>query len=186
MSGRLRKPSVLISVSRPAPMRIPLRALRDVVAFVGQAEGVGIAEIDIAIVRGDEMASHNRRFLRHAGPTDVISFDLSDQQRTDKRSSRRPARAGGGIAGQLIVCSDVAVRKAPLHQMTPQQELLLYVIHGLLHLMGYDDVAVRAMAKMHARQDELLREFLARPVGASRTGRRGQRPKRTHKPRRTR
>jgi probable rRNA maturation factor len=171
-------------------MRIPLRAIRDVVAFVGRCEGVRFAEVDIAVVRAAESAAHNRRFLRHAGPTDVISFDLSGSGPRDgpmrRRAAARPARGrhaarAGGIVGQLIVCSDVAAREAPYHQMSPQQELLLYVIHGLLHLVGYDDVAVRAMARMHARQDELLREFLARP-GASRRPR--QRPMR--RPTRTR
>ena len=145
--ARTEAPRVLISVSRPSPMRIPLAAIREVVPFVGKAEGMRIAEVDIAIVRSAEMAGHNRRFLRHPGPTDVISFDLSGHGKS-------------GLCAQLIVCSDLAVQQSAVHGLTPQAELLLYIIHGLLHMMGYDDVAIRAGVAMHARQDELLRAFL--------------------------
>jgi len=144
---KTRPPQVLISVARPAPLRIPLRAIRQVVAFVGRSEDMRIAEVDIAIIRAAEMAAHNRRFLGRSGPTDVISFDLSGQGQA-------------GLCAQLIICSDLAVQQGPPHRQTPGAELLLYVIHGLLHLMGYDDQTVRSAAAMHARQNELLCEFL--------------------------
>jgi probable rRNA maturation factor len=62
---------------------------------------------------------------------------------------------------QLVVCGDVAVEQARLRGLKPQHELMLYVIHGLLHMMGYEDTSIRGGAKMHAREDELLKEFLA-------------------------
>ena len=132
-------------------LRVPRRAMERLVAFVARAEGVRWAQVDIAVVGSDEMAGHNRRFLGHRGTTDVISFDLTDE----------PASHGrGGFSAQLIVCADVAKSQGPHHGLSPTRELLLYVIHGLLHVIGYDDQNIRAGAKMHARQDELLREFL--------------------------
>lgn len=134
-----------ISSSQTA-LRVPRKRLTELVAFVARSEGAAIAEVDLAVVNRDEIASLNRRYLRHAGPTDVLSFDLSDADRE-------------GICAQIIVCGDLAAAQAREYGLTPQRELMVYVIHGLLHLMGYEDDSVRGAARMHARQDELLEAF---------------------------
>ena len=120
--------------------------LRKLIRLVAAAEGCRLAEVDLALVGGDEMAGHNRRFLRHAGQTDVLSFDLSD--------SSRP-----GLSLQLIVCTDMAAKQAPLRGLSAGHELMLYIVHGLLHQMGYEDSTVRGRARMHAREDYLLDLF---------------------------
>jgi probable rRNA maturation factor len=121
-------------------------ALGKLIRLVAAAEGCRLAEVDLALVGGEEIAVHNRRFMHHSGPTDVLSFDLSD--------SSRP-----GLSAQLIVCADVAAKQGPLRGLTAGHELMLYVVHGLLHLMGYEDSTVRGRARMHAREDELLALF---------------------------
>lgn len=139
------KATIAISSSQKA-LRVPRKRIERLVAFVAAAEGMRLAEVDLAVVPDGQIASLNRRYLRHAGPTDVLSFDLSE--------------GGGGLAAQLVVCGDVAVREARLRRLPPQRELMLYVVHGLLHLMGYEDQTVRGAARMHAREEELLRSFL--------------------------
>lgn len=141
----MRRPKVTISSSQTA-LRVPRKRLTELVAFVARSEGAAIAEVDLAVVNRDEITSLNRRYLRHTGPTDVLSFDLSDADRE-------------GICAQVIVCGDLAAAQAPEHGLTPQRELMVYVIHGLLHLMGYEDDSVRGAARMHAHQDELLEAF---------------------------
>lgn len=143
------KTPILRISSNQTALRAPRKRLAELVAFVARKEGARVAEVDLAFVAGREMAAMNRRYLNHAGSTDVLSFDLSE--------------AGGeGIAAQIIICPDVAVRQAKALGVSPQRELVLYVVHGLLHLMGYDDVTIRGAAAMHAREDELLKEFLSR------------------------
>ena len=78
-----------------------------------------------------------------------------------------PSFPGGGLSGQIIVCGDVAAEQARLRGLPAQEELMLYVVHGLLHLMSYEDLTVRGAAGMHAREEELLREFLARRRAAT-------------------
>lgn len=141
-------PRVVITSSQSA-LRVPRKRLTELVAFVAAAEGVRIAQVDLAVVAGAEIAALNRRYLDHRGATDVISFDLSDPN--DR-----------GVVVQLVVCGDWAVQRGPLHGYRPQHELMLYVIHGLLHLTGHDDTTVRGRAAMHARQEQLLTDFLAR------------------------
>jgi len=127
-------------------VRVPRKKITELVAFAATAQGVALAEVDIAVVGEGEIESLNRRYLRHAGPTDVLSFDMSDA----------PA---AGISAQLVICGDVAARQAKAHNVPIEREILLYVLHGLLHLMGYEDESVRGAAKMHAREDEILDEF---------------------------
>jgi len=127
-------------------VRVSKDLLAELIRFVARKEKYRLGRIDLAIVPRREIASLNRRYLSHSGPTDVLSFDLSDA-------------ATPGLSGQLVVCAEVAKEQARFHGLKPAEELLIYVIHGMLHLMGYDDQAIRPAAVMHARQDELLSAF---------------------------
>jgi probable rRNA maturation factor len=114
--------------------------------FVARSEKVRLADVDVAVVDRRQIAALNRRYRRRAGRTDVLSFDLSD-----------PGQAG--ISAQIVVCGDVAAQRAAARGGSKQRELMLYVLHGLLHLVGYEDDTVHGAARMHARQDELLEAF---------------------------
>jgi len=131
-------------------VRVPRKRLAELVAFVAAAQGTRIAEVDIAVVSRRQIASINKRYLGCDGPTDVLSFDLSDPH--------------GPIRAQIVVCGDIAARQGRLHGCGPQRELMLYVVHGLLHLAGYDDRTARAAERMHAREEELLDTFAARRI----------------------
>jgi len=128
-------------------MRVPLKKITDLVGFVARSEEVCLESVDIAVVTSAEMARMNRRYLRHRGATDVLSFDLTDS-------------GDDGISAQIVVCGEWAVREARARDHGQQQELLLYIVHGLLHLMGYDDSSKRKASKMVSRQEELLYAFL--------------------------
>ena len=85
------------------------------------------SEISIAIVDDPTMRKLNKQYLEHDYETDVLSFVLQyDDQ-------------AGELHGQLIVSTDTAATMANEVGGTMQQELLLYVVHGTLHLVGYDD-----------------------------------------------
>ncbi len=158
MPTRRAKPKVLISSTQRA-VRLPRGKIAELIDFVARREGVRVAEVDLAVVAGGEMAGLNRRYLQRGGTTDVLSFDLSEAGR-------------GGLSAQLVVCGDVAAAQAAARGLPPQRELMLYVVHGLLHLMGYEDESVRGAAKMHARQEELLADFLQSLHRPRRGGRR--------------
>lgn len=127
-------------------MRVPRKKLCELVAFIAKAEGVELRDADIAVVDKDETARLNRAWLGHAGATDVLSFDMST-----------PGERG--VSAQIIVCGDVAAAEARARGLGVQRELMLYVAHGLLHLMGYDDTESKSAETMHAREQELLDEF---------------------------
>jgi len=138
-------PRVTIS-STQSRLRVPAKRIRELVAFLAAAEGRPIEAVDIAVVGARRMATLNRRYLGDDGPTDVLSFDLG-------------SGPTGGLCGQVIVCSDLAVRQAANRGHAPWRELLLYITHGLLHLLGYDDRTAAGARRMHRREDELLEMF---------------------------
>ena len=147
MPARKRKPPPQVTISKHATgTRVPRRRLRRLIEFVAEAEGQTIAAVDLAVVGDAEIAALNRRHLGRGGATDVLSFDLSDAAHT-------------GIVAQIVVSGDRAARQAQLRGHAAGRELMLYVVHGLLHLMGYDDSSVRGGARMHAREDKLLAAF---------------------------
>ena len=136
-----------ISSSQNA-LRVPRKRIAELAAFVASRQGAALAELDLAVVGRAEMARLNRRWLGRRGATDVLSFDLS-----------RPGERG--IRVQLVVCGDVAAEEAAARGHGKQRELMLYVVHGLLHAMGCDDRSARLAAAMRARQEQLLGAFLA-------------------------
>lgn len=140
--------NVIISSGQRA-LRVPRKRIASLIDFVARAEKVRITEIDVAVVSSRQISRINRLYLNHAGATDVITFDLSDSD-----------KSAGEINGQIVVCADVAQKQARRFGHGVQKELLLYVAHGLLHLTGYDDTTSAAAKRMHARQEELLEKFL--------------------------
>ena len=105
------------------------------------------SEISVAIVDDPTIRKLNQQYLQHDYETDVISFVLDWNEDT------------GSLSGQLIVSTDTAATLADDVGSTMQEELLLYVIHGMLHLVGYDDKQPAAALEMRAAEKEYLSRF---------------------------
>ena len=117
------------------------------IQMIADDHEIGRAEISVAIVDDPTIRQLNQQYLQHDYETDVISFVL-DWNET--------ARA---LLGQLIVSTDTAAMLAQDIGSTMQEELLLYVIHGMLHLVGYDDKQPAAAIEMRAAEKEYLSRF---------------------------
>src|SRR5947209_8416562 len=118
--------------------------MREIVRAVLCEEGFSEAEISLAFV--DNLAIHqlNKRFLDHDEPTDVLSFPLSDP------GSRK-------LEGDLALGAELAQAQAAARGHDVQAELALYIIHGLLHLCGYDDHEDEGRAAMRDRERHYLK-----------------------------
>jgi len=103
-------------------------------------------EISIAVVDDNEIRELNRKFLNSGTNTDCISFDLSDDE-------------DGLKVFDLIVNGEMAIRQANLRGHSSQAELMLYITHGLLHNLGFDDSTKSRALEMHKTEDKILREF---------------------------
>ena len=124
-------------------LKIDPEALRGLAGRVLLGEGVSQAEISIVLV--DDRAIHalNDRHLGHNWPTDVITFPLSEP-------GEMP------LAGELVVSAEMAAATARQAGTDPDAELALYVVHGLLHLCGYDDQTPEDRTRIRRREDEIL------------------------------
>ena len=103
------------------------------------------SELSIALVDDVEIRKLNKQYLNHDYATDVISFaiDVSDFS----------------IVGQLIISTETAKRSAEEIGASMQHELMLYVIHGTLHLVGLDDTDNVSAEKMRAAEADYLGRF---------------------------
>ncbi len=138
-----------------------LRRLGRLARMVLAAEGAGRGEVGVALTDDAGIATWNEQYLGHAGPTDVISFGMQEQA-AGRPAPVLPAEASRYI-GDVAISLERAREQAAAygHGWTREVELLL--IHGLLHLLGYDDGTEPARQRMHARQEQLLAAFEARP-----------------------
>ena len=105
------------------------------------------AELGIVLVGAEEMATINESFLGHEGPTDVITFDYSEPG------------VPAGIQGEIFICVPEAERQAKLFGTDWQSEIVRYVIHGILHLAGHDDLEPMARKKMKREEERLVRKL---------------------------
>ena len=121
--------------------------LKKAVRLILQDAGIESAEISIAVVTDARMQELNRQYLQHDYPTDVLSFLLNPD--TQEKS----------LEGQIIASSDYAAREAPAYNWTTDDELLLYIIHGCLHLIGHDDTTANAKQSMRAAEAKYLKLF---------------------------
>ena len=114
-------------------------------------------QLNLVIVADDEMAQLHEQYTGVPGTTDVLTFNMSDPVQGDSHpaSSQSPAC----IEADLILCLDEARRQAKQRNHQPREELLLYAVHGLMHLLGEDDHDEEAYERMHAREDDLLQKM---------------------------
>ena len=129
------------------PQAIDRRRLKDAVRGILTGAGIAAGEISIAVVTDERMQALNRQYLAHDYPTDVLSF-LHDSD-----------GEAHSLDGEIIVSSDYAVREAARYGWSPGDELLLYVIHGCLHLVGHDDTTPAGRRAMRAAEAEHLARF---------------------------
>lgn len=130
---------------RPEPARLAAAA-----EAVLQAEGRGGTQLSVTVVGDARIAGLHERYLGVSGPTDVIAFPLEDDL------------PGEQTLGEVVVSVETAAREASQRGISLEEELLRYVIHGTLHLLGYDDHEPAERERMHARQESLLAGFLSK------------------------
>ena len=145
-------PYTVIIRNRQRSRRVDTRLLKQIVSALLAALDVSRVELGIHLVAAKEMARVNRQFLQHTGSTDVITFDHSQAESEIQGPASR-------LHGELFVCVDDAVKQAGEFQTTWQSEVVRYVVHGVLHLLGYDDLKPEFRRAMKREENRLLRRL---------------------------
>ncbi len=138
---------ILIADQQKA-MRLPLAKIRQLAGAVLAGEGARGRSVSLAFVDNERIRDVNRRFLKHDFATDVLSFLLEDE--IDR------------VFGELVVSTEFASAEARKRGIAAQQEVLRYVAHGLLHLLGYDDATPAKKRVMWKRQEGYLKGLRGR------------------------
>lgn len=128
------------------------RRLVSLVRAAATEEGVDPrAEVSVLLIERQAMASLKEKWLGEPGPTDVLAFPMDDQ----------PPDGEPYILGDIVVCPDVAREEAgPTGHVNEEVDLL--VVHGFLHLLGYDHQRPQDARSMRHRQRKILAEFYRR------------------------
>jgi probable rRNA maturation factor len=128
-------------------------ATRALLVRAGQAaldaEGQGNLEVSVTVVSDEAMRVIHRDYLDDDSPTDVVTFPLREEGDPD------------ALLGEVIVGVDRASAEATARGIPFAEELARYVVHGCLHLCGYDDKTPALRRKMYARQEDVLAGVLA-------------------------
>ncbi|OHB67063.1 MAG: rRNA maturation RNase YbeY [Planctomycetes bacterium RBG_13_60_9] len=119
--------------------------LKKLVRAVCKRFAIAQATVSIGVVDDAEISTLNKRFLDHEGTTDCLSFDLSEE--------------AGPRVYDLIVNGELAVREATRRGHSAEAELALYITHGLLHNLGFDDAIAEQAREMHRTEDEILQHL---------------------------
>ncbi|MHC4879153.1 MAG: rRNA maturation RNase YbeY [Planctomycetota bacterium] len=125
--------------------------LTEVVRKTLEAEQVATASLSIAIVDNPTIHELNREYLQHDYETDVLSF-LLEVTDNSQHQPGQPRGAGKNIDGEVIVSAEYARDRSADYDWEPLHELLLYIVHGVLHLCGYDDLSEEELPLMRERE----------------------------------
>jgi probable rRNA maturation factor len=124
------------------------RRIKDIVLDVLAQENVKKSgEINICFITDKEIRKINFRYLGETRATDVLAFDLSDSK--DK------------ILADIFISADMAVSNARIFKSTFFFEIYLYVIHAILHILGYDDQTDKDRLIMRAKEKQYLKKWLS-------------------------
>lgn len=144
------------SVNRNAKRTLDLSKLDKAAKITFQTLGVKTAEVNIVFVSNQAIRALNRKYLNRDKSTDVIAFiPGADPLKTKKKIST--------FRGDIAVSSDKAASNSAEYNTTFTEEVALYVIHGVLHLLGYKDTDKKSKSIMRKKEDEIsqkVRQFL--------------------------
>ena len=141
-------------VSHREPEPLDLTAFERLAAFVLDREEAPVyTELSIAVVELAEMTELNERYRGKKGPTDVLSFECDDLCAADVDE---PV-----TLGDVVIAPEIAEVQAGEYGHTVEEELNLLLVHGVLHLLGYDHEADEDALAMQARERALLTAWAA-------------------------
>ncbi len=143
----------LTLLNRQSLLTVRLRLLRQIARYTLdcppiQRRSSRPGQVTLVLTGAAEIARINRVHLNHEGPTDVITFDYAGGDAD-----------GIGLDGEILICPAVAFRQADEFRTNWPMELVRYLVHGLLHLCGYDDLTPTGRRVMKRHENRLVKRL---------------------------
>ena len=124
--------------------KINKNSVRKAAILILSKEKVSCHKIVVHFVGKKKIASLHQEFFSDPAPTDCITFPID------------PIGKSCDILGEIFICLEVAREYAAKHHIPLQEELTLYLVHGLLHLLGYEDHTSQERAKMRKKEKRCM------------------------------
>ena len=134
-----------ILIYSPEKFYLKKKDIYSVLVIIRKEFNFRVRSLEINFINRDELRTVNISFLQHYYDTDIITFDYSENSNF--------------IEGELLISIDDAESNAKKFKVTVQNELIRLVIHGMLHLLGFDDKNVKDKKTMFMHQEKLLRSY---------------------------
>lgn len=118
------------------------KKIRLIASAIGKGEQIRFKEIEIIFLDAVELRSYNKMHLGHDYETDILTFDLSESEMID---------------GQLMISRENVLKNSKRFRTDFENELMRVIVHGLLHLAGYNDRSERQRRIMRKKENEYLK-----------------------------
>lgn len=152
---------VLEIANRQRTKRIQLRLLRQIAAhLLGKELGLESWNLSLCLLAAPAMTRLNETFVGHAGSTDVITFDYSE--RVPGSLPAEPGSTAEALHGEIFICVDEALLQARRFGTSWPAEVVRYLVHGVLHLRGFDDLQPADRRRMKREENRLHCALAAR------------------------
>ena len=140
---------VSIAITQEYPdIDLSLNKLEELIRQICRQHDIKDGMVSLTIIDDVRAGEINKTYLDREDTTDCFSFDLSDDPMSNKNR-----------VFEIVVNGQKAQRESRKRGHSAEAELALYVTHGLLHNLGFDDITKDQSAMMHAREDEILKHF---------------------------
>lgn len=136
-------------INKQKALKISAPQVKKLVKAVLALENVSCDEVAIHFVDTKTITSIHGEFFNDPTPTDCISFPIDDESPS----------CGYRMLGEVFVCPQTAIEYASKHGSDPLEETTLYIVHGLLHLIGYDDIDPKDRKAMRAAEQRLMQKI---------------------------
>lgn len=130
-------------INAPLVKKISLKVLR-------MLKKSGALELEIVFLDDKNMAPLNKKYRGRARSTDVLSFCMEKKDRS------------GALVGSVVISLDTALKNSKIFKTVFEEEIVLYIIHGILHLFGYDDEDTDSFRRMSRKQFNILEKICRR------------------------
>jgi len=137
--------------NRQKELPLSKASVAPIVKALLKKEGIECDEVGIYFVDAKKICQLHKAFFQDPSFTDCISFPIDGPKK----------RSGYSILGEIFICPAAAIKYAAPREKDPYQELLLYLVHGLLHLLGYDDLSPADKRTMRKKEKSCM-DFLQR------------------------